>query len=182
LNPRGSIIIECFSAAKDLSRALTHKRQGKRVQVRFLVGQGAALTKQTVRLRGAFRRIRGERGFSLIEALVALAVVAAGLAAIGNLGFSSLLAARHAETRLVLAAIARTAYASLPDAKALGGQSGQIDRATWRLRASPFSFDAPGAPGPIAWTPQAVRLVVTGSAGGEIVVDTIRLRPLGAAR
>lgn len=124
-----------------------------------------------------------ESGFTLIEALVALAVVVAGLAAIGQLGFATVAAARRAETRLFLTASARKAFAALPARQSLGDAalSGEIDGASWRLQSAPFLFDAPGAPPHPQWTPQAVRLIVTGPGGGRVVVDTVRLRPTGSA-
>ena len=127
---------------------------------------------------------RDDAGFTLIEALVALAVLAAGLAAIGELGFSTVLAARRAETRFLLTATARKAFAALPNQRALGdgSLSGDIDGATFQLRTAPYLFDVPGATGHPVWTPQAARLIVEGPAGGRIVVDTVILRPAGAGR
>ncbi len=127
---------------------------------------------------------RGEEGFTLIEALVALAVLAAGLGAIGGLGFSSLSATRRAEARIWLTAEARKAFAALPDRAALGdgALSGALDGASWRLQSAPFAFEAPGAPGVPAWRPQALRLTVTAPTGERLVVDTVRLAPLGDAR
>ena len=127
-------------------------------------------------------RKANDRGFTLIEALVALAVLSAGLAAIGQLGFQTVAAARRAQTRLFLTAAARKAYAALPEGQAFGDGtlSGEIDGAAWRLQTSPYGFDAPGAPPHRAWTPQAVRLIVAGPTGGNLIIDTIRLRQAGA--
>jgi len=125
-----------------------------------------------------------DSGFTLIEALVALAVLATGVAAICQLGFSTLAAARHTETRLALTGVARKAYAALPERRALGDGAiaGKIDGASWRMVSTPFPFASPGAPPSPTWTPQAVRLIVAGPSGGQIVIDTIRLRPAGAPR
>ena len=123
-----------------------------------------------------------DAGFTLIEALVALALLTAGLAAIGDLGFSTVAAARRAETRVLLVAAARKAFAALPDRRALGdgALSGEMDAASFRLQASPFLFNVPGATAHIAWSPQAARLRVESPTGGRIVVDTVLLLPAAA--
>ena len=133
-------------------------------------------------MSGLFSKtLRGDPGFTLIEALVALAVLAAGLAAIGELGFQSVAAARRAETRFFLASAARKAFAALPVGRVDGGSiEGEIDGAAWRLRSSPFAFDLGGAPAAAVWTPTAIRLVVASPSGGKITIDTVRLAPTGA--
>ena len=127
---------------------------------------------------------RRDAGFTLIEALVALSVLTAGLAAIGELGFSTVAAARRAETRFLLVATARKAFAALPDRRTLGdgALSGEMDGESFRLRASPYLFNVPGAAGHVAWTPQAMRLIVESPTGGRIVVDTVLLRPAATLR
>jgi general secretion pathway protein I len=119
-----------------------------------------------------------EHGFTLLESLVALAILTAGLAAIGQLGFSSLAAARRAEKRLELTSAARAALTALPDRRASrnGAASGQILNAQWRLDAAPFPYASAAGPIESGWTPQILELQVKDPAGGTLVVETVRLR------
>lgn len=117
-----------------------------------------------------------DRGFTLLEALVALAVLASGLAAVGQVGFTTVAAARHTQTRLFLAFAAREAFADMPDEARDGETEGVTGGLAWRLSASSF----PAAPSGRVWAPEAVRLVVAAPSGGTITVDTVRLRRVGA--
>ncbi len=114
-----------------------------------------------------------DSGFTLIEALAALTIVAAGLAVIGQLGFGAVLAARRTQARFVMTSAARAAFAALPDGAAL--EAGEIDGVAWRLRASPYPLAKPPQG---LWVPQAVRLEVAAPGGGTLVLDTVALRPL----
>ena len=77
---------------------------------------------------------RGIAGFTLIEALVALAVMGAGLAAIGSLASSSLRASLYAERHLAEIETARKIIAGMPSREVLpvGRLSGALDR-SWRF-------------------------------------------------
>ena len=125
--------------------------------------------------RGANRR---DRGFTLLEALVALAIAAAGLAAIGQLGFSSLAAARRAEARLTLTSAARAALSALPDRRTShdGFVTGELFHDKWRLAAAPYANVPAGGPVDPGWTPQSLSLRVIDPSGGSFVIDTVRLR------
>jgi general secretion pathway protein I len=124
----------------------------------------------------------GERGFTLLEALVALAVMSAGLAAIGRLGYSSLAAVQRAETRLALTSAARAALTALPAREAIrdGETSGAIFDDKWRLDAARYTGVPPAGPIKPDWIPQALKLSVLDARGNLLIVETVRLRRAGA--
>ena len=117
-------------------------------------------------------------GFTLIEALVALAVVAVALSAIGMLISANVRATRSLDQRLALIESTRAILAALPGRDALtpGDTSGQRADQRWRLDVMPFAADFvdPSAPSP--WFPEAVVLRVESPTGEILRVDTVRLR------
>jgi len=122
------------------------------------------------------KRRPGSAGFTIIEALVALAVVAASLAAIGALMATSARGARKVEAHVALVETARAVVAGLPkrDELALGSLSGELAGHRWRVDVLPFAAGgaAPAAP----WQPQAVVVTARSPSGGILRLDTVRLR------
>jgi general secretion pathway protein I len=119
---------------------------------------------------------RGTAGFTLIEALAALAVMGAGLAAIGTLASSSLHAGLYAERHLAEIETARKIIAGMPDRGALpvGRLTGALDAHDWRIETTPIA--AAAAVGDTLWTPQRIELSVRSPSGATLKIDTIRLR------
>jgi general secretion pathway protein I len=119
-----------------------------------------------------------EAGFALIEVLVALAVVAVSLAAIGSLVAVNIRATRDLDQRLALVDTTRAVIAGMPDREQLGpGKlSGEIADHRWRLDVLQFAanFIDPGEATP--WVPQTVVLRVEAPGGQMVRVDTVRLR------
>ena len=118
----------------------------------------------------------GNAGFTLIEALAALGVMAAGLAAIGALAHSSLRAGLYTERRLAEIDSARKIIAGLPkrDALPFGRLTGSLDAHEWRIDSAPVATTATAAAS--SWTPQSIVLLVRSPSGAMIEIDTIRLR------
>jgi general secretion pathway protein I len=115
-------------------------------------------------------------GFTLIEALVALAVVSAGIAAIGSLLFSSSRSDLNAERHIALIATAQKILAGLPERNELsdGQLDGVLDNHQWGVEAGPFV----GASRPLtaAWEPQRIVVHVRSPGGGVVNLETVRLR------
>ncbi len=125
-----------------------------------------------------FRRGRAVAGFTLIEVLVALTVVAISLAAIGSLIATTIRGVRSLDTRLALIETARAVVTGLPDREELapGNFSGDLAGHRWRVDVLPFLIDAIDTQNPAPWTPQSVVVRVQSPAGPILQLNTVRLR------
>ncbi len=126
--------------------------------------------------RSANREANGAAGFTLVEALAALAVMAVGLAAITELAAGNLRAASHAERHMAQIAVAREIVTGMPsrDRLPFGRSTGSLHDHQWRIDATPVSVAF--ATGQSAWRPQGIALLVKSPTGATIEIDTIRLR------
>jgi general secretion pathway protein I len=121
---------------------------------------------------------RSTAGFTLIEVLVALAVVAISLAAIGSLIAVTTRGARAIGLHLTLVETARTIVTGLPDRDKLvpGNFSGEAAGHRWRVDVMPFYADFVDLREPTNWIPQTVVVRVQSPAGKVLQVNTVRLR------
>jgi general secretion pathway protein I len=113
-------------------------------------------------------------GFTVIEGLVALAVLAAALAAIGSVVATSARGTRRIEAHLALVETARAIATGLPkrDELAPGTLAGELAGHNWRVDVLPFADPTSGS----AWVPQTVVITVRAPGGGALRIDTVRLR------
>jgi general secretion pathway protein I len=119
----------------------------------------------------------GSAGFTLIEALVALAIVAAVLGSIGSVIATTAKGTRSLDQRLALTGVAETVLASLPARNLLqpGRQSGEIAGHRWRIDVMPMTIADAGR-----FMPLAINLRVQAPGGGAVQLTTVRLVPRGS--
>lgn len=131
-------------------------------------------------------RTAATAGFTLIEVLVALAVVATVLASIGSLAATNMRSARAIEQNQSSVEVARVILGYLPgrDVLAPGNYSGTTAGHRWRVDVVPFTasfvatYSAAGRPLP--WIPMRVVVTVQNGGGRALRMETIRLARRGA--
>jgi general secretion pathway protein I len=120
----------------------------------------------------------GESGFTLIEALVALALVAVLLTAVGSLVASAANGTRTLEQHLALVETARMIASVIPGRGEVssGDLGGEMLGYRWRADVSPF-FGGGSAPVPNSpWIPQGVLVRVQSPSGAILAIETVRLQ------
>jgi len=122
---------------------------------------------------------RGTAGFTLIEVLVAIAVLAVVLGAIGAVVGNTVRAIRSVDRRLPLLETAQSLIASLPTREALkpGTQTGTSGEFRWRIDAVLLNRNVPEDTKAAKWMPLAITVRVQGSEGPPVRLDTVRLIP-----
>jgi general secretion pathway protein I len=116
-------------------------------------------------------------GFTLIEALVALAIIAVVLGAIGSVIATTAKGTRAIDQRLALAGTAETLLAELPARSLLkpGRRSGELAGSRWRIDVAPMNV--PGSDPGDRFVPLAVNLRLQRADGSAIEVTTVKLVP-----
>jgi len=116
-------------------------------------------------------------GFTLIEALVALAVAAVSLAAIGLLVAANIRGSGRIEQHLGLVEALRAVATGLPDRTSLltGTLSGEMHGQAWSVDIAPFPGDFVNPRAAQFWTPQTIVIKVQSPSGAVLQLETIRL-------
>lgn len=117
-------------------------------------------------------------GFTLIEVLVAITVVAMSLTAIGALTGVTTRGVRSLEQHVALVEAARTLAASLPSRTQLasGEITGDLYGNRWRMGVSPYFGGASAAASDSPWVPETISIRVQSPSGATISLETIRLQ------
>jgi general secretion pathway protein I len=121
---------------------------------------------------------RRDAGFTIIEVLIALAIVAVSVVAIGSVMATNVRGVRLLEQHVALMQAARTVMtAGIPARAKLGpgALSGQTDDYRWTIDVGPLGGDwaVPGAD--VAWVPELVRVRVRSPSGAVADIRTVRL-------
>ena len=117
-------------------------------------------------------------GFTIIEVLIALVVVAISVVAIGSLMSTNVRGVRSLERHVTLMQTLRSVMAAdVPPREqiAFGTSSGQTNGHRWRIDIGPMSQQTRASGDKPAWIPALVRIQVRSPSGAVMDVRTVRL-------
>ncbi|SDT21071.1 prepilin-type N-terminal cleavage/methylation domain-containing protein [Bradyrhizobium canariense] len=121
---------------------------------------------------------RRDAGFTIIEVLIALAIVAVSIVAIGSLMATNVRGVRSLEQHVALMQTVRTVMTvGLPPRAELhpGTSSGQIEDYRWTVDVTPLGGDWTVPDADIPWVPELVRVRVRSPTGAVSDIRTVRL-------
>jgi general secretion pathway protein I len=116
-------------------------------------------------------------GFTIIEVLIALAVVGISLAAIGSVVAATTRGTGVLEERVALMETVRALAANLPPAtgQPIVPGTGETQSYRWSVNLQPWSGGVSGDP-KSPWFPQLVTMRVRSPSGALIALQTVRLQ------
>jgi general secretion pathway protein I len=121
-----------------------------------------------------------ERGFTIIEVLIALAVVAISVVAIGSVMSTNARGVLSLESHVALMQTARAVMASAIPARAElapGRSSGQIRDYRWQVDIGPVGGGWVVPDADVDWIPELIRVQVRSPSGAVTELETVRLAP-----
>ena len=121
--------------------------------------------------------VRRDAGFTLIEVVVTLALIAAVLASIASLVAVTVRGTHALDNHLALVETARAIEAGLPDRNSLtvGAISGETAGQRWRVDVRPY-FGETDVESRSPWIPLAASISVATPDGTSLTITTVRLR------
>jgi general secretion pathway protein I len=121
---------------------------------------------------------RPDAGFTIIEALIALVVVAVSIVAIGSVMSTNARGVRALESHVALLQSAQTVFTtSIPPRQELapGTLSGQLRDYRWQVDIGPVGSDWVVEGADVAWIPELVKIRVRSPSGATFDLETVRL-------
>jgi general secretion pathway protein I len=119
-----------------------------------------------------------DAGFTIIEVLIALAIIAVSVVAIGSVMSANVRGVRSLEQHVALMQTARTVLMTgIPPRAELvaGALSGRIDDYRWTIDVGPLGGDWTVQGADVAWVPELVRIRVRSPSGAMSDLRTVRL-------
>jgi len=121
---------------------------------------------------------RYDAGFTILEVLIALAIVAVAIVAIGSVMSTNARGVRTLENRVALMQTAQSVLATeVPPRKALrpGVLSGQLRDFHWQIDIGPVGGNWIVDKADVAWIPELVKVRVRAASGATAELETVRL-------
>jgi general secretion pathway protein I len=121
---------------------------------------------------------RPDAGFTLLEVLMALAVIAVSIVAIGSVMSTNVRGVQVLENHVALMQSAQTVLATaIPPRRQLvpGMRSGQLHDFRWQVDVDPVGGDWAAENVDVAWIPELVTIRVRSPSGAAVELKTVRL-------